>query len=70
MVNIALILALAIFGLLLFIGRVSSRLTERISDRYLSLDIPSGILCVLAVCLYFYILFYRRDLFDEPVFTP
>ncbi|MBO7543658.1 metallophosphoesterase [bacterium] len=68
MLSAALILALAIFGLLLFIGRISSRLTERISDRYLSLDIPSGILCVLAVCLYFYIMFYRRDLFDEPVF--
>lgn len=68
MLSAALILALAIFGLLLFIGRVSSRLTERISDRYLSLDIPSGILCVLAVCLYFYILFYRTDLFNEPVF--
>jgi len=68
MLSAALILALAIFGLLLFIGRVSSRLTERISDRYLSLDIPSGILCVLAVCLYFYILFYRTDLFSEPVF--
>ena len=68
MLSAALILALALFGLLLFIGRVSSRLTERISDRYLSLDIPSGILCVLAVCFYFYILFCRRDLFNEPIF--
>lgn len=60
MLPAALILALALAALLVMAGRTASWLTERISDRYLPLDVPAAFCCLLAAAAYARLLWALR----------